>query len=147
MSTQPQSLGEFAVILQSIANTVEEMRSEQREMREDLKLIRVVEVEHAHTSKALGRAFDSIEELKGDIKRIDAEIPERLGERLMAIEKSQPQHQFTSGLVMKAVLGAIALVAAGIWGAAVQRHLAPPPPTPISPAQSVPQSTQSASPR
>lgn len=121
------NLETVAALLQGVARSIDEMRDEQREIREELKSIRVVEVEHAHTSKALGRAFESIGKIEVDIRRIDGEIPERLAERLLAIEKTQPQHQLTSGLVMKAVLGLIALGAAGIWGAAIQRQLAPPP--------------------
>lgn len=129
------NLETVAALLQGVARAIDEMRDEQREIREELKSIRVVEVEHAHTSKELGRAFDSISKIEVDIKRIDGEIPERLAERLLAIEAHQPHHQLTSSLVMKAVFGLIALGAAGIWGAAIQRQMAPPPVVPAAHSQ------------
>ena len=131
------NLETLAAIMQTVATTVDEMREEQRKMREDLSLIRIIEADHAHTSKALGRAFESIDEIKGDIKRIDNEIPERLADRLLAIEAHQPTQKLVSSVVIKALVGITFVVGAFIWGRAIERQ-APQYPVPTVPHQSSP---------
>lgn len=143
----PQSLDTLAAIMQSVATTVDEMRDEQRKMAEELKLIRVIELDHAHTSKALRRAFESISKIEADIKRIDNEIPERLGDRLLAIEAQQPDQKLASSVVIKALIGIAFVVGAFIWGAAVERHSAPAYPAAQYPNYPSPQPTPSTSPR
>lgn len=127
------NLETLAAIMQNVANTVDEMREEQRKMREDLNLIRVIELDHAHTSKELGRAFKAIDELKDDIKRIDNEIPERLGPRLLTIEQHQPEQKLASGVVIKALIGVAFVVGAFVWGRAIERQA---PQYPVPSAQS-----------
>ena len=137
MSTAP-SLETLAAIMQSVATTVDEMREEQRKMREDLSLIRIIETDHAHTSKALGRAFDDIKILTKRIEDIDNQVPERLGERLLAIEAHQPTQKLVSSVVLKALVGIAFVVGAFIWGRAIERQ-APQYPVPTTQSNASPQ--------
>lgn len=117
------------VSLQTLARDFTEMKQLQAEMARGLQALIRLDTEHAATAKALGRAFDALEKLETRHAALDAQVPERLTERLMRLEEERPVNNLASGWVMKAVVGIVVVVAAFIWGAALERQR-----TPITPA-------------
>ncbi|MGL6289257.1 MAG: hypothetical protein ACRC2H_01055 [Silanimonas sp.] len=139
------SLETIAALMQAVADNVEQMREEQREIRAEINVIRRVDVEHAHTAKALGRAFDEIKRIDQIIAALDAQIPERLLERLLAIETHQPNQKLSSTVVLRGVAAVLTLLLAFFFGKTVDSNPAsvihsqqPSQPSPTSPATSSP---------
>jgi len=87
--------------LARVEMSVERIESAIMGINESLKTLTRLEERHAETRDALGRAFASI---SGNTARISA------------IETELPQMRFSSGLVMKGLVGIAVLVGIGILG-------------------------------
>lgn len=123
-----RSLETIEVMLQDVARQVADVRVSQADMSRSLQIIVRLEAEHSNTAKALGRAFDSIKELDARVTSVDAQVPERLNDRLLKLEEHAPINSLTSSWITRAVFLVVVFAAAFLWGRATERQPEQKPP-------------------
>jgi hypothetical protein len=98
------------------------LEDNQRSIAQSLQALVRLEQHHADTRSGLERAWKAIETDRARMQAIDDQIPEKLGERLDAIEDAMPTLKLTSRWVVMFTLGGFALAAALVWSAATEQR-------------------------
>ncbi len=108
--------------LQAMENAVMELRTAHKSIAESLQQLVLLERAHAETRDAITRAWKQIELNAESIRAVDDQIPERLAERLRAVESDLPMLRKTSGWVTTALLAAAAATGVLVWKTATEPH-------------------------
>lgn len=98
------------------------LEQSQRDIAQSLQALVRLEQHHSDTRAGLDRAWKAIDACRERIQTVDDQIPERLDDRLAAIEKDLPTLKLTSGWVVTFTLGGFALAALLVWNLATERH-------------------------
>ncbi len=86
----------------ALESTVSEVKDAVKSIDQSLKTLASLEVRHAETRDALGRAFSNIEDHE---------------KRLRQIEADMPTMRLIKGWVITGVVGCMGLVGMGVWRA------------------------------
>lgn len=106
--------------MQVVENAVLEIRASLKSIAESYSQLVVLEREHAHTRASLDRAFGSIKDTNSKLEAIRVAIPERLLERLAAIERDMPKHRMVAGWVLTGVLATVGAAGMLVWQKATE---------------------------
>lgn len=108
--------------LQAIETAVMELRTAHKSIAESLQQLVLLERAHAETRDAIARAWRQIELNAESIRAVDDQIPDRLSDRLHAVERDLPMLRKTSGWVSTLLLAAAAATGMLVWKTATEPH-------------------------
>lgn len=104
------------------AHRLKVLEDSHHDIAESLKALVRLEQHHADTRLTLERALQEQAATRERIQALADQIPDRLDERLVSIEREMPTLKLTSGWVVSFTLGGFALMALLVWSATNDRH-------------------------